>query len=77
MGRIDGVMGEPLAETFHRLHGSRLAAIGDRAGALTLVPGGDPFGAESPVAARRPGFRNAARKVRAPQRRVAGNSRPP
>lgn len=60
VGRIDGRPGDALACSFHRSYGNRLAAVGDAAGNLAPVGdaplGGDPFGSDSPIVGRVPGF---------------------
>jgi YD repeat-containing protein len=56
IGAIDGVCGAPLAQSFHRVHGGTLAAIGDAEGNLQLVDHCDPYGSDSPLSNRVPGY---------------------
>ncbi len=43
---VEGVIGEPLAHSFHRGHGGRLTALGLPTGELIPVPAADPYGAD-------------------------------
>lgn len=56
IGAIDGVCGAPLSQSFHRLHGGTLAAIGGADGSLQLIAHSDPYGADSPISDTVPGY---------------------
>jgi RHS repeat-associated protein len=56
VARIDGPVGEPLAASFHRVHGARLAGVGDARGAIAHVPYADPYGADAPHTLDAPSF---------------------
>lgn len=56
IGAIDGACGAPLAQSFHRVHGGTLAAIGDAHGNLHRVDHADPYGADSPISDTVPGY---------------------
>jgi RHS repeat-associated core domain len=56
VARIDGPVGNPLTASFHRVHGARLAGIGDAAGAIAPVPYLDPYGADAPCSLDTPSF---------------------
>lgn len=56
IARIDGPMGNPLAETYHRVHGGRLAAVGDVQGHLRPIAYDDPYGRTAPITPGRAGY---------------------
>ena len=56
IGVVDGVCGGPLSQSFHRVHGGTLAAIGTPDGQLQPVVHADPYGADSPIVGGIPGY---------------------
>ena len=56
VGWVDGPIGGPLAGTLHRAPGWGSAAVGDAAGVVEAPPDGDPFGLDTRIDERRPGY---------------------
>jgi YD repeat-containing protein len=56
IGRVAGPLGGELDSSYHRLHGGRLAAVGDAGGRMTLLAEADAFGAESMADEHCPAF---------------------